>query len=125
MQLQREAVGNIAKTYLKIVNLSNLVAVAWDPKARSPRWTHDLAHYRIDVERCLTRAFADREDRKALEEAWDKFVDNEAQPQVIDATTARMLRILSANFERAELNPKTYFQNPRCYRTKPEGRASA
>lgn len=122
LALRRERVSNVARTYENCVNTSHLVSVAWEPTDRSPRWSPTIANYKIDVTNCVRKAFAGREDEAELNSAWQRLLEGERE--VIDATPAKMLRILSAAFGLSGLEPREYFRNVRTYNKKPE-RAAA
>ena len=116
--LNRETVSNVARTYKNCKNTSEIVAVAWEPSDRSPRWSPTISHYVIDVENCVRRVFASREDSAELNAAWQRFLNGDGS--IIDCASARMVKILGAAFRRSDLEPRTYFRTTRCYRNKPE-----
>ncbi|HWZ50198.1 MAG TPA: hypothetical protein VNW54_01920 [Granulicella sp.] len=118
-QLQRETVGNVVRTYINARNASEVVAVTYDPGDRSPRWSENIAAFKIDVENTVRRAFAGREDEAELKHAWRELLDSGGV--VIDTKQQRCIRLLAAAFRQHGLEPRAYFANPRCYRTKPKG----
>ncbi len=118
LALQWETVSNVARTYENCLNTSHIVSVAWEQSDRSPRWTPTIGHYKIDVENCIRKAFAGREDELELNASWQHFLKGERA--TIGPTIAKMLRILSAAFRRSGLEPWEYFRSLRCYNKKPE-----
>lgn len=116
--LNREIVRNVARTYENCKNVSKVAAVAWEPSQRSPKWSPAIAHYGIDVENTIRKAFDGREDKKELHAAWKKFL--ESDETIIDKGTARMIRILASAFRRCGIEPRAYFRASRFYNQKSE-----
>jgi hypothetical protein len=106
---QLRLVRKVAECYWAMQYLQPTVASTIDdaPGVRSPKWTPESSHYKVDVSHAVRDAIANRQDVQELNAAWERLQNDSS---TIRETEATLIRLVAPIFEERELEPWKYFR---------------